>query len=243
MARMSELLEEALPLDAAARRIWLEHLSPEHGDLSAALRRSLLPDDVESAQADALQRLPVFGAGTLQPGTRLGPYELLRSLGAGGMAEVWLARRADGAFKRDVALKVPMLAQLRSDLEQRFARERDIVASLEHPNIARLYDAGVDEGGLPYLSMEYVQGRPAQRSTAIRTNLAGCAAIGVASASPRGGAVRASDGASFIATSSLRTSLVMEPGQVRLLDFGVANALGCRRPRTKSRSLAFMDEH
>jgi serine/threonine-protein kinase len=160
MARMSRLLEEALPLDEAARRVWLEQLPPEHEDLAAALRRSLFPSDAESARIDTLGVLPTLSASMLRPGARLGPYELLRRLGAGGMAEVWLARRADGAFKRDVALKIPMLAQLRADLAQRFARERDIVASLEHPNIARLYDAGVDAGGLPYLSMEYVQGQP-----------------------------------------------------------------------------------
>ena len=73
------------------------------------------------------------------------------------MAEVWLARRADGAFKREVALKLPLLTQLRKDLAQRFARERDILASLEHPHIARLYDAGIDDGGRPYLAMEFVQ--------------------------------------------------------------------------------------
>src|ERR1700677_5213137 len=75
------------------------------------------------------------------------------------MAEVWLARRADGAFKRDVALKLPLRTRGRKDLAQRFVHERDILASLEHPNIARFYDAGVDAGGLPYLSMEYVQGQ------------------------------------------------------------------------------------
>jgi hypothetical protein len=58
--------------------------------------------------------------------------------GAGGMAEVWLAKRADGAFKREVALKLPMVSRLRKALEERFIRERDILASLEHPNIARL---------------------------------------------------------------------------------------------------------
>lgn len=94
----------------------------------------------------------------LQAGARVGPYELIRLLGAGGMAEVWLAKRADGIFKRDVALKLPLLTRVRRDLEPRFARERDILAGLEHPHIARLYDAGVDPAGLPYLSMEYVQG-------------------------------------------------------------------------------------
>ena len=76
------------------------------------------------------------------------------------MADVWLAERADGAFTRDVALKLPMMNRLRRDLAERFARERDILARLEHPHIARLYDAGVSEDGLPYLAMEYVDGLP-----------------------------------------------------------------------------------
>src|ERR1700723_4517749 len=99
------------------------------------------------------------GASGLNVGDSVGPYELVRLLGAGGMADVWLARRADGAFKRDVALKLPLLTRRRNDLEQRFAHERDILASLEHPNIARFYDAGGDTEGLPYLSMEYVKGQ------------------------------------------------------------------------------------
>src|SRR5271156_7088619 len=86
-------------------------------------------------------------ASGLKPGAGVGPYELIRRLGAGGMAEVWLARRADGAFKREVALKLPMLAHAQAGLEARFARERDILASLEHPHIARLYDAGVGPEG------------------------------------------------------------------------------------------------
>ena len=74
------------------------------------------------------------------------------------MAEVWLAQRADGSIKREVALKLPMLRRGRDDLSSRFARERDILAALEHPHIARLYDAGISPDGLPYLAMEYVRG-------------------------------------------------------------------------------------
>src|SRR6202167_6281744 len=169
MARMSQLLEEALPLDAAARRAWLEHLAPEDQDLAPALRQALLPEEEQVKHLQALMSLPKLGAAAdelnapgasgLQSGTRVGPYELVRLLGAGGMAEVWLARRADGAFKRDVALKLPLLTPRRKDLEERFEHERDILASLEHPNIARFYDAGVDTEGLPYLSMEFVQGQ------------------------------------------------------------------------------------
>ncbi len=91
-------------------------------------------------------------------GALIGPYRLISELGHGGMGAVWLAERADGTLKRQVALKLPHLAWAR-DLAERMARERDILATLEHPNIARLYDAGVDRVGRPWLAMEHVQGR------------------------------------------------------------------------------------
>jgi eukaryotic-like serine/threonine-protein kinase len=169
MARMSQLLEDALVLDEAGRRGWLERTTQEHPDLAAALREALLPGAAQAAELKVLMSLPKLDAADgasapaasgLAPGAHVGPYQLIRLLGAGGMAEVWLARRADGAFKREVALKLPMLARAQAGLEARFARERDILASLEHPHIARLYDAGVDPQGLPYLAMEYVQGAP-----------------------------------------------------------------------------------
>src|SRR5271163_4847128 len=155
MARMSRLLDEALALalDEAGRRAWLERATQEHPDLAAALREALLPEAAQAAQLQELMSLPKLAAADeasapaasgLAPEARVGPYQLIRPLGAGGMAEVWLARRADGAFKREVALKLPMLTRLRKDLEERFARERDILASLEHTNIARLYEAGTD---------------------------------------------------------------------------------------------------
>jgi eukaryotic-like serine/threonine-protein kinase len=166
---MSRLLDEALPLDEAGRRLWLEKLPPEYGELATALHSALLPATSESGHSIELMTQPKFesrdeaalrAASSLQEGARVGPYELIRSLGSGGMAQVWLARRADGAFKREVALKLPMLRRLRTDLEERFVRERDILASLEHPQIARFYDAGIDPNGLPYFAMEYVRGEP-----------------------------------------------------------------------------------
>ncbi|HEY2202056.1 MAG TPA: serine/threonine-protein kinase, partial [Solirubrobacteraceae bacterium] len=166
---MSRLLDEALPLDATSRRAWLERLSSEYSDIAPALWDALLPGQSRAAGSRSLGTLPKLPADgesgrsasrRLQAGARVGPYELIRPLGAGGMAEVWLAKRADGAFKRTVALKIPTLTLARSELEQRFARERDILASLEHPHIARLYDAGIDSDGQPYLAMEYVAGEP-----------------------------------------------------------------------------------
>src|SRR5580700_3191745 len=122
LTRMSRLLDEALPLDAAGRRAWLETLPAEHQDLGPALRDALLPGDPRLAGLPELGAVSEAGApspGGLQSGARVGPYQLVRPLGSGGMAEVWLARRADGALKREVALKLPMLTRLRKDLEQR----------------------------------------------------------------------------------------------------------------------------
>jgi serine/threonine protein kinase len=231
MALMSRLLDEALPLNAAARRVWLERLSSEYIDLAQCLREALLPGDSQAADFKSLSTLPKFAsaddgtvaASGLQPGARVGPYELFRPLGAGGMAEVWLARRADGAFKREVALKLPKLTHLRADLEQRFARERDILAGLEHPHIARLYDAGISPEGLPYLSMEYVHGLPltswcdAHRpgiSTRLELFLQVLDAVQYAHEK-------------HVIHRDLKPSniLVTESGQAQLLDFGVAKLL------------------
>jgi serine/threonine protein kinase/TolB-like protein/Flp pilus assembly protein TadD len=232
MARMSQLLDEALTLDETARRAWLTHLSLEHQDLAAALREALLPGAAQAAELSALMSLPKLDAADeagapaasgLMPGARVGPYELIRVLGAGGMAEVWLARRADGAFKREVALKLPMIARAQAGLEARFARERDILASLEHPHIARLYDAGVDPRGLPYLAMECVQGEPL-------TGWSDTHRLGIPER--LGLFLQVLEAVQYahekqVIHRDLKPSniLVSDAGQVRLLDFGVARLL------------------
>ena len=231
IALISRLLDEALPLDDAGRRRWLETLPTEYQDLLTPLRQALLPEFYQSPDGrnfatfletadEEAGRAELTG---LQPGDPIGPYELIRLLGAGGMAEVWLAKRADGAFTREVALKLPSMTRVRHDLEQRFFRERDILASLEHPNIARLYDAGIDLHGLPYLSMEYVQGElltdwcDAQRldiRARLRLFLQVLEAVHYAHERQ-------------VIHRDLKPSniLVTKSGQVRLLDFGVATLL------------------
>ena len=94
----------------------------------------------------------------LPPGLRIGPYEIEREIGRGGMGTVYLAFRADDAFEKKVAIKVTPGALGSPEAVERFKRERQILARLEHPNIARLLDGGATEEGLPYLVMEYIEG-------------------------------------------------------------------------------------
>ena len=234
IAQMSELLDEALPLDAKGRQRWLDELSPEHQALAPALREALLPvatDNDLARMLDVGAGICLEGTGTgLRPLELVGPYRLIRLLGEGGMAEVWLAQRADGAFKRDVALKLPMLAGPRQDLASRFERERDILAALEHPNIARLYDAGVSSNGLPYLAMEYVAGHPLTawcdaHHLGIRERLTLFLQVLAAVQYAHEHQVIHRD----IKPSNI---LVTDSGQVRLLDFGVAKMLANEKQQT-----------
>lgn len=231
MAQMSRLLDEVIDLDSAGRLRWLERLSPDYAELLPALRQALLDGGGAGSSLD-LNTLPKIGAGPgdtiiavggLEPGSRIGPYQLVRMLGAGGMAEVWLARRADGAYEREVALKLPMLSQLRRDLSERFAHERNILAGLEHVNIARFYDAGITPDGLPYLAMEFVPGQPITAwcdahhlgvRERIKLFLQVLDAVQYAHARQ-------------VIHRDIKPSniLVTEAGQVRLLDFGIAKLL------------------
>jgi serine/threonine-protein kinase len=164
---LSRYLDEAFDLEPDALKPWLERLAVLQPDLAPTLCK-LIAAQGTGETTDVLSGLPALshtvGVAAQHPdlakGDRVGPYVLLQVIGGGGMADVWLARRDDGAFDREVALKLPLISSFRRDLAIRFARERDILARLEHPNIARLYDAGVSADGLPYLAMEYVEGRP-----------------------------------------------------------------------------------
>ena len=91
---------------------------------------------------------------------QIGPYKINRLLARGGMGDVYLAERSDGQFHRSVAIKILRSELTHDNLEQRFLYEREILSSLEHPNIARLYDGGLTTDGRPYLVMEYVDGKP-----------------------------------------------------------------------------------
>ncbi len=224
---LNSLLEVGLSLPDDQRETWLAALPPEHQALVAPLKALLARADVDTddflreplalTQGDPAGALPL----SLEPGDHVGPYRLLNELGAGGMASVWRAERGDGA-RRTVALKLPHMGWS-AGIDRRVARERDILAGLEHPNIARLYEAGVTPEGRPWLAMEYVQGLPLdvhcrEQQLDVRQRLALFLQVAdaVVFAHSR-----------LVVHRDLKPSniLVTAQGDVRLLDFGVAKLL------------------
>ncbi|MBL0122644.1 MAG: serine/threonine protein kinase [Betaproteobacteria bacterium] len=164
--QIDPLLTDALDMDDVARAAWLQNLDQTHPQLSPLVRKMLAAHDraERSQELETVPRLasspPTSSAFTA--GQRVGPFSLVRVLGRGGMGEVWLANQADGRIEREVALKLPTV-YLHSDVwRERLRRERDILAKLTHPNIAKLFDAGVsdEEGsrGQPYLALECIEG-------------------------------------------------------------------------------------
>jgi non-specific serine/threonine protein kinase/serine/threonine-protein kinase len=158
-----EILDSAITLGAAERLAYLERSCGGDPDLRREVESLLRSHD----QADDFLQAPppeliaasfaTLPAATLV-GRRIGVYQILEEIGRGGMGEVYRAVRADGQYDRQVAIKVVRVGWNSTVLLERFRQERQILASLEHPNIARLYDGGTDEDGLPYLVMELIEG-------------------------------------------------------------------------------------
>jgi len=119
--------------------------------------RALLKAD--EAAGEFLEKPAVLVPETVAQGTRLGPYEVVRELGHGGMGTVFLARRADDAFHKQVAVKVVRRGLDSEHVLERFEAERRILATLEHPSIARIIDAGSTSDGRPWFAMDFIEGR------------------------------------------------------------------------------------
>jgi tetratricopeptide (TPR) repeat protein len=237
LSHLSRLLDVALELEEDERERWIAGLEGEDAALAPLLARLL---DPAAAGDGFLTRLPTWALGPAeeddaQPlggprlGGRVGPYTLEKALGRGGMGSVFLAARSDGAYRGQVALKLPhphlMLGQSRA----RFRRERDILAALQHPNIARFLDAGIADGddlpagGQPYLALEWVEGLPItdacrERRLPLEGRLALAAQVADAVHYAHGRLVVHRD----IKPSNV---LVAADGRVRLLDFGIAKLL------------------
>jgi serine/threonine-protein kinase len=210
------LFHRIVTLDQAKRKAALAELPAEQAE---ELESLLQAHDQDGSLLDR----PVLLTQALQPGRLIGPWALQGLIGEGGMGQVWLARRADGAYEKDVAIKLLALGSPTADLARRFARERAILARLDHPNIARLLDGGTLDNGQPYLVMEHVEGQELRAFSQIRAlsinqrvelMLKICGAVDHAHRR-------------LIIHRDLKPAniLVTRSGQPKLLDFGIARLL------------------
>jgi len=221
--RIEAVFHEAL---AAREEVREELIRSQCGGDAALIEevRSLLEACQAEERVTALRlQEPQNGEGNHPAHQRVGPYEIDRLLGRGGMGAVYLAHRADGQFEQKVAIKLIDLPLATALFRERFRQERQILAELQHPFIARLLGGGVTAGGDPYLVMEYVDGVPIHRfceerrlSTPERLALfmRVCEAVQFAHQN-------------FIVHRDLKPDniLVAEDGSPRLLDFGTAKLL------------------
>jgi len=234
--RLRQVVEELSDLAPAAREERLRALEPELATEARALlaaaesdTASQRIDQVVAARAARVLDSEAEGgtddrdAAADLTGVELGPWRLERLLGRGGMAEVWEARRVDGKFEQTVAVKLLKRGMDSQEILRRFLRERQILARLDHPRIARLYDGGVAPDGRPYLVLERVDGEPitdwcARRELGVeerlRLLLACCDAVAAAHRQ-------------LVVHRDLKPSniLVTREGDVKLLDFGIAKLL------------------
>jgi serine/threonine protein kinase/tetratricopeptide (TPR) repeat protein len=220
--RIEEIFERAADLPLDARPAYLD----EACAADAALRReveSLLSHDHNTGAfvSHAVGRAAAAAATPDPAATQIGPYRITREIGHGGMGTVYLAERTDGQFHRQVAIKVVSRGMDTDFVVERFRHERQILASLQHPNIARLFDGGVTDDGRPWIAMEYIEGatltdycatRPLRDRLTLFRKI--CAAVQYAHSN-------------LIVHRDLKPSniLVGADGEPRLLDFGIAKIL------------------
>jgi tRNA A-37 threonylcarbamoyl transferase component Bud32/tetratricopeptide (TPR) repeat protein len=224
---LSALYEEADALPPHALSGWLARLEATGNPLLPQLKRML--EARAHLETDnflgTLPRLasPEPAAAGWAAGRRVGPYRLVRPLGEGGMAEVWLADRDDGILKRRVAVKLPYPRPGRESFAVRFERERNILATLRHPHIAGLFDAGVTRDGQAWLALEYVEGQTIaaycdERRLPLRERVQLFRQVLLAVQHAH---------ANLVIHRDLKPAniLVTAQGEARLLDFGIAKLL------------------
>ena len=228
-ARVKELFEAAVELDSNQRAAFLDKECGGDESLRVEIESLLKSDELTG---DFIEE-PAFAIpGDLFPdngeepfvGRHFGAYQVIREIGRGGLGAVYLAARADDEYRKQVAIKVIRRGLDTDDIIRRFRNERQILAQLDHPNIARLIDGGTTDDGLPYFVMEYVNGEPinaycdanalptTERLTLFRKV---CAAVTYAHQN-------------LVIHRDLKPSniLVTQSGEPKLLDFGIAKLLG-----------------
>ena len=222
LERVKELLHEALDLAPAERVAFLDSRCGGNSELRSELESLLAFENTEQPWQEGPILSLLDSTPGLRPDQRIGPYRILRLLGEGGMGTVALAARQDD-FEKKVALKIISPYRMSADLVHRFHNERQLLAHLEHPNIARILDGGTTDEGHPYFVMEYVEGEPIdvwcrRRRPSLKERLELfvriCSAIQLAHRS-------------LVVHRDLKPSniLVTGAGEPKLLDFGIAKRL------------------
>ncbi|MBL8175264.1 MAG: serine/threonine protein kinase [Bryobacterales bacterium] len=223
--QVRNVFEAALEQEPSVREQFVAQAAASDEDLLVEVRRMLQAHRQKVTYLDGALTAPSeLRTDPLRlEGRRLGNFDILREIGRGGMGTVFLARRADGLFLQHVAIKVLSPEAGSEETLRRFQQERSILASLDHPNIARLYDGGTTEEGWPYFVMEFVEGLPIDKyceeqklntSARLRLFQTVCAAAHYAH---RHGVVHRDLKPGNI--------LVTRDGEVKLLDFGIAKLL------------------
>ncbi|MDX1983455.1 MAG: serine/threonine-protein kinase, partial [Bryobacteraceae bacterium] len=225
--RVEDLFLHAVELPFAERAAWLAGQCGEDHELRRQVEAMLAADHSAGAKLNAAVGPAAGSISQLttvsDAGRRIGPYVLVREIGRGGMGAVYQAIRADGEFHQTVAVKLIRRGLASEQILRRFRQERHILARLDHPNIARLLDAGTGEDGQPYLVMDYVDGVPFTRycrerqldqAGKLRLFLEICA--GVQHAHQK-----------LVVHRDLKPAniLVTSDGRPKLLDFGIAKWL------------------
>jgi serine/threonine-protein kinase len=241
-SRLERVFEEALDLPATERRSFVENACADDPTLSSRVLAMLAAHEEETGPLDVPLSLlmgPLLDAddeGGLEAnaaravretetaeGARIGPYRIVRRIGRGGMGSVYLADRADGAYEQRVALKVVNAGIVTEELERRFLRERQILARLDHPGIARLLHGGLTPAGHPYLAMELVDGKPITEWAASH---GGGLPARVSLFLQVLDAVEYAHGRLVVHRDLKPSNILVTPhGRVRLLDFGIARLL------------------
>jgi tetratricopeptide (TPR) repeat protein len=223
LLRIEAIFHEALEATDEERPAVIELRCGNDASLAAEVRSLLDAYKAEASATASLHTSAVNGSSGVPYQKRIGPYEIDRLLGRGGMGAVYLAHRVDGQFEQQVAIKLIDLPLATDVFRERFRLERQILAGLQHPFIARLLDGGVTAEGDLYLAMEYVAGIPIHRF---------CEAQGLSESQRLALFVRVCEAVqfahqNFVVHRDLKPDniLVAEDGTPRLLDFGTAKLL------------------
>lgn len=244
--KIKEVFALAVEQPAEKREKILREVCADDSELQAEVESLLAASDESSPLIERSEynfASVINSNGRAYEGKEFGHYRIIREIGRGGMGTVFLAERNDGAFEQKVALKIVRRSFADEEIARRFRRERQILASLNHPNIARLLDGGVSNDGEPFLAMEYVEGtriddfcKEKNLSTRERLRLFMdvCNAIAYAHQN-------------LIVHRDIKPSniLVTTSGTPKLLDFGIAKLLDAEQAyeQTQTAFRAFTPEY